>query len=72
MCKEICMKTFAQVIAQLPYANFSFLDLNIYARGHAFGPVVFHLLRNRPVVQRLRIFMEDQERTVNTHQILTV
>ncbi|RLM85078.1 putative F-box/FBD/LRR-repeat protein [Panicum miliaceum] len=50
---------FAQVIAQLPFANFSVLDLNIFAEGHAFGPMVFRLLRIRPVIQRLRLFVEE-------------
>ncbi|RLN36131.1 putative F-box/FBD/LRR-repeat protein [Panicum miliaceum] len=50
---------FAQAIAQLPFANFSDLDLNILAEGHAFRPMVFHLLRIRPVIQRLRLFMEE-------------
>ncbi|CAN6198993.1 unnamed protein product [Urochloa humidicola] len=57
---------FAEGIAQLRFPNFSVLKLHILTNGHVFGPMVLHLLQIRPVIQRLRIFLEENDRyTVN-------
>ncbi|TKW34729.1 hypothetical protein SEVIR_2G324900v4 [Setaria viridis] len=52
---------FAKAIAQLRFPNFSVLELDILAEGHVFGPMVLHLLRIRPVIQMLRISMEEND-----------
>ncbi|CAN6168073.1 unnamed protein product [Urochloa humidicola] len=58
---------FAEGIAQLQFPNFSVLKLDILTYGHVFGPMVFHLLQIRPVIQRLRISLKENDRqcTVN-------
>ncbi|CAL5086737.1 unnamed protein product [Urochloa decumbens] len=57
---------FAEGVAQLRFANFSVLKLDILTNGHDFGPMVLHLLQIRPVIQRLRISVEENDScTVN-------
>ncbi|KAJ1272529.1 hypothetical protein BS78_06G208700 [Paspalum vaginatum] len=50
--------SFEEAIAQLRMPNFYALDLVIFAEGHVFGPMLLHLLRIRPVIRRLQIFLE--------------
>jgi hypothetical protein len=60
---------FNKAMAQLPFPNFSVLDLDILAEGHVFGPVVLHLLRIQPAIQMLKISMEENRQPkVHTQQ----
>uniref|UniRef100_A0A0A8ZEK6 Uncharacterized protein n=1 Tax=Arundo donax TaxID=35708 RepID=A0A0A8ZEK6_ARUDO len=43
-------RSFAQEIMQLPVTEFSILELNLHTEGHAFGPLILHLLSIRPVI----------------------
>lgn len=44
-----------QEIELLPATNFSILELDLETEGHAYGPLVLHLLWIRPVIQRLKV-----------------
>ncbi|CAN6218805.1 unnamed protein product [Urochloa humidicola] len=56
---------FTAAMAHLLFPNFSVLELDIGPKGHVFGPVVLHLLQIRPVIQKLKISMENDWNAVN-------
>ncbi|KAL6639349.1 hypothetical protein ACP70R_023079 [Stipagrostis hirtigluma subsp. patula] len=48
-------RSFAQELERLPVAAFSVLELIIQTKGHAFGPLLVHLLQIRPAIQSLKL-----------------
>ncbi|CAL5029810.1 unnamed protein product [Urochloa decumbens] len=50
-----------QAIERLPVADFSDLELNIWAEGHAIGPLVLHLLQILPAIQRLKLDLDSYQ-----------
>jgi len=46
-----------QVIAHLPVAAFSILELNLETEEHTFGPMVLRLLRIQPTMKRLKVVL---------------
>jgi len=46
-----------QVIAHLPVAAFSILELNLETKEHTFGPMVLRLLRIQPTMKRLKVVL---------------
>lgn len=49
--------SFAQMFAQLPVTAFSVMELDLKTEGHAFGPLMLHLLGIRPDIQRLKVVL---------------
>jgi len=46
-----------QVIAHLPVAAFSILELDLKTEEHTFGPMMLRLLRIQPTMQRLKVVL---------------
>jgi len=46
-----------QVIAHLPVAAFSILELDLKTEEHTFGPMMLCLLRIQPTMQRLKVVL---------------
>jgi len=47
-----------QLIAHLPVAVFTVLELDLEIEGHAFGPMMLCLLRTQPIMQRLKVVLK--------------
>lgn len=58
--------SFAQEIARLQVADFSVLRLLIESKGHAFGPLLLHLLQIRPVICRLELELIQGEVSIRS------
>ena len=46
-----------QVIAHLPVAAFSILELDLKTEEHTFGPMMLRLLLIQPTMQRLKVVL---------------
>ncbi|TVT99098.1 hypothetical protein EJB05_55549 [Eragrostis curvula] len=54
-------RTFAQEIARLQVTDFSVLEVVVETYGHAFGPLLLHLLQVQPAIQRLQVVVDQGE-----------
>lgn len=63
--------TFAQEIAQLPlFSRLPVLELELEIEGHAFAPLVLHLLHQIRPVKELNVELTHHARKVNIQSLL--
>ncbi|TVU39248.1 hypothetical protein EJB05_12657, partial [Eragrostis curvula] len=61
-------RSFAEEIARLRVSDFSVFELTVETNGHAFGPLLLHLLQIQPAIQRLMVDLrQGKEEEFCTH-----